>query len=320
LEGSEDSSSDEDEVPPLPPPLVLPQLSSVEISQADHNSDGPQTALAVGVSHTGGMTGTSQTGSASQTGGFQMSQSSGLQRSQANISQSSLPSNRSGLASQISSLASQTSGSNYYGAQTRGSYYGGITSDGYYGAAGLLTSQAVSCYGDSYYNYGGFQTSQARGFQTSQANYSHYGGPLVNRNYSVPSNVQSSSGYVQQFSYQSNLQDQVNQLKDRVKYLEEKVATMDQAQPGTMSASSDTGIPGLSPNQHVAISVITSNASIGWKVALRRVLMVVFGAETLARSCCKGRRNSTNQPLDASKVDAIKGYNKHAYSTLIILL
>jgi len=76
------------------------------------------------------------------------------------------------------------------------------------------------------------------------------------------------------------------------------------------STSTDTGIPGLSSNQHVAISVFTSNTSIGWKVALRWMLLVVFGTEILARSCYKGRKNATNQPLDASKVDAIKG--KHA--------
>jgi len=55
--------------------------------------------------------------------------------------------------------------------------------------------------------------------------------------------------------------------------MEEKVATMDP------STSTDTGIPGLSSNQHVA------NASIGWKVALRQMLLVVFGTEILARSC-----------------------------------
>ena len=74
-----------------------------------------------------------------------------------------------------------------------------------------------------------------------------------------------------------------------------------------MTTNDDTGITGLSGEQRLAISMITGNQSIGWQVALRRVLMVVFGEDTLAESCCQGRKNSIHQPLDKTKLNEVKG-------------
>ena len=91
-------------------------------------------------------------------------------------------------------------------------------------------------------------------------------------------------------------------LKERVTRLEEKLTSG----PSEMM-SNDTGIPDLNAEQMMVIGMISSNPSTGWKVALRKLLMVVFGEETLARSCCKGRKNATFQPLDGTKLNAVKG-------------
>ena len=71
--------------------------------------------------------------------------------------------------------------------------------------------------------------------------------------------------------------------------------------------SKDTGIPDLNSEQMMVIGMILTNPSIGWKVALRKLLMVVFGEETLAGSCCKSRKNATFQPLDGTKLHVVKG-------------
>ena len=92
-------------------------------------------------------------------------------------------------------------------------------------------------------------------------------------------------------------------LKERVARLEEKLTSA----PSTEMMSNDTGIPDLNAEQMMVIGMISSNPSTGWKVALRKLLMVVFGEETLARSCCKGRKNATFQPLDGTKLNAVKG-------------
>ena len=95
--------------------------------------------------------------------------------------------------------------------------------------------------------------------------------------------------------------NEVEKLKERVKTLEDRLS-----EPH-MTTNDDTGITGLNGEQRLAISMITSNQSIGWQVALRRVLMVVFGEETLAESCCQGRKNATHRPLDKGRLNEVKG-------------
>ena len=99
------------------------------------------------------------------------------------------------------------------------------------------------------------------------------------------------------------VQAELELLKQRVTRLEDKLSESNAA----TEISNNSGIAGLNSEQQMAITMITANPSIGWKVALRRVLMVVFGEETLAASCCKGRKNATFQPLDGTKLNAVKG-------------
>ena len=91
-------------------------------------------------------------------------------------------------------------------------------------------------------------------------------------------------------------------LKERVARLEEKLTPT----PST-EMSNNTGIPDLNSEQTMVIGMISTNPFIGWKVALQKLLMVVFGEETLAGSYCKGRKNATFQPLDGTKLNAVKG-------------
>ena len=98
-------------------------------------------------------------------------------------------------------------------------------------------------------------------------------------------------------------------LNERVKHLEEALAS------GSGSDDSErSGIPRvleLTREQELTLHMIlSSNAS--WMVAIRKNLVVVFGTDTLAGSCAVGRpmKNSTTQPLNSIKLNAIKGvYN-----------
>ena len=103
--------------------------------------------------------------------------------------------------------------------------------------------------------------------------------------------------------HDSYLVSELALLKERVARLEEKLTST----PSTEMTSNNTGIPDLNSEQTMVIGMMSTNPSIGWKVALRKVLMVVFGEETLAGSCCKGRKNATFQPLDGTKLNAVKG-------------
>ena len=105
------------------------------------------------------------------------------------------------------------------------------------------------------------------------------------------------------------LMHELELLKQRVAKLEDKIAARENE---SCTTPNDTGIPDLTCEQTMMVEMMSTNPSIGWKVALRKLLMMVFGEETLARSCCKGRKNATFQPLDETRLNAIKG----TYDTL----
>ena len=114
-------------------------------------------------------------------------------------------------------------------------------------------------------------------------------------------------------NHDSYIMHELELLKERMARLEEKLVSTNNGDV----MSNDTGIPELNSEQMMVIGMISTNPSIGWKVALRKLLMVVFGEETLAGSCCKGRKNATFQPLDGTKLHAVKGtlqnFNKTIY-------
>ena len=49
------------------------------------------------------------------------------------------------------------------------------------------------------------------------------------------------------------------------------------------------------------------SSALGWTVALRKILVIVFGMDTLAGSCAVGRKNSTTTALGTLKLNALKG-------------
>ena len=52
---------------------------------------------------------------------------------------------------------------------------------------------------------------------------------------------------------------------------------------------------------------------MGWKMAMRKVILMTFGQNTLATSCAVGRRDAktTCTSLDKVKLNTIKGTNHY---------
>ena len=87
---------------------------------------------------------------------------------------------------------------------------------------------------------------------------------------------------------------------------------MTQTEGSTVAAapqttSSGSSIPGISMDKISTINMILSNKVIGWKAALRKILVIVFGVDTLSQSCARGRKNAMTRSLDAQIVGSITG-------------
>ena len=54
------------------------------------------------------------------------------------------------------------------------------------------------------------------------------------------------------------------------------------------------------------IQLILSDKNMGWKAALRRILVLSFGVRTLGKSCTKGKKDSKSDKLDERKLNLIK--------------
>ena len=66
--------------------------------------------------------------------------------------------------------------------------------------------------------------------------------------------------------------------------------------------------------------MILANKVMGWKAALRKILVVVFGVDTLSQSCAKGKKNSKTKSLDHEIVRSITGkYFTYNHSIIHIL-
>jgi len=55
------------------------------------------------------------------------------------------------------------------------------------------------------------------------------------------------------------------------------------------------------------LKMILADKALGWKGAMRKVLQMTFGQNTLAVSCAVGRKHSKNATLDQIKLNSIKG-------------
>ena len=65
--------------------------------------------------------------------------------------------------------------------------------------------------------------------------------------------------------------------------------------------------PGIPTEKTGTVRMILLNKSMGWKAALRKILIAVFGVETLSRLCAVGKKNAHYAPLNPTVINAIKG-------------
>jgi len=79
---------------------------------------------------------------------------------------------------------------------------------------------------------------------------------------------------------------------------------------GGNSSSSLSSPLELSREQELTVNIILSSTS-GWTVALRKILVIVFGTDTLAGSCPVGRKKSTTTALSSLKLNTIKDAYNH---------
>lgn len=99
-------------------------------------------------------------------------------------------------------------------------------------------------------------------------------------------------------------------LEERVKRIEDAMSS-----GATSSDSERSGIPAvleLSREQELTVHMVLSSNS-GWTVAMRKILVIVFGTDTLAGSCAVGRKNSSTSALSTAKLNAIKGMYTQFY-------
>ena len=75
---------------------------------------------------------------------------------------------------------------------------------------------------------------------------------------------------------------------------------------------------GIGKDKMAAIGMILSNKTISWKAALRKILVTVFGATTLAQSCAVGKKNSNNKSLNVQTLDSIKGMHNILFTLFYI--
>ena len=94
-------------------------------------------------------------------------------------------------------------------------------------------------------------------------------------------------------------------LKKQVEEHDKALQLLKDQTPQDVNANDN--IDWLSKEQNTEVSMILTNPSISWKVALRKILSTVFGKKLLAQSCSVGRRHATYKALDTRKLDVVRG-------------
>ena len=80
----------------------------------------------------------------------------------------------------------------------------------------------------------------------------------------------------------SNLEQELEDIKQRLAVLEDNLLPVNEQLAGS-DGSSNTDC------ESPAMQLILSDKNMGWKAALRRILMLSFGVRTLGKSCAKGK-------------------------------
>ena len=112
----------------------------------------------------------------------------------------------------------------------------------------------------------------------------------------------------------TEIQTQLDSLDKRLSKLECKKGNAEELGNNALVPSA----AGIGKDKMAAISMILSNKTISWKAALRKILVTVFGATTLAQSCAVGKKNSNNKSLNVQTLDSIKGMHNILFTLFYI--
>ena len=114
-----------------------------------------------------------------------------------------------------------------------------------------------------------------------------------------------------EFDLYSKINDILSDIDDIKHRLSQLESSKDQLQ------NEEESFPGIPPEKTTAIRLILNNKTLGWRAALRKVLVVVFGINVLANSCAMGKRNATYSKLDSALLRSIKGiYNYYVHHAI----
>ena len=104
-----------------------------------------------------------------------------------------------------------------------------------------------------------------------------------------------SNGGINEEQSLADLKSEASDIKARLAHLEEILCAEN-------SCSSNRNM-----NDSATVQLILANKTMGWKVALRKLLQLKFGVNMLGNSCAKGRKGAKFDKLDDTKMLEIKG-------------
>ena len=108
------------------------------------------------------------------------------------------------------------------------------------------------------------------------------------------------------YQFANYIQDRLDKVEKQLSFLKGKVSQLE-GSAGTIPTEPSMSIPGIIREKMRAVNLILSNKTLGWKAALRMMLVAVIGVEELAQSCAKGKKNAQNKSLDPQTVRSITG-------------
>ena len=107
----------------------------------------------------------------------------------------------------------------------------------------------------------------------------------------------------------SNIWGRLDTMEKQLSALEDRVTLLEESEGPIPTEETTSRIPGITREKMMAVNIILSNKTIGWKAALRKILVGVFGVNKLSQSCAKGKKNAQNKSLDPQMVRSITGNN-----------
>ena len=90
--------------------------------------------------------------------------------------------------------------------------------------------------------------------------------------------------------FKNYVESRLNKIEHQLTLLEERITQAEGSTVTVQTTTSSSSIPGISMEKLSAINMILTNKVMGWKAALRKILVVVFGVDTLSQFCAKGKK------------------------------